>query len=102
MITPHIKSAKKRLTLAIALAVPLFTMSGASTNLHNANCTFEQSADGQQLLQTCVYGHAANSSWLEWFAGNSRSAHYQFIDLFELVNSHKEDNRQVVLKTREG
>lgn len=96
-----IKSAKKRILLAAALAVPLFTMSGASTDLHNANCTVAQNSEGE-LVKSCVSLHAANNNWLQWLAGNSRSSHYQFIDLFELVYSHKNDKAPTALTTREG
>lgn len=102
MIAPFIKNAKRRLILSAALAVPIFTMTGASTDIQNAKCSFATSNDGQ-IVETCVVKHAANNSWLHWLAGSSRSAHYQFIDLFELVYSHKDDNhQQAVIKTREG
>lgn len=96
-----IKSNKKRVILACALAVPLFTMSGASTDIHNANCTVTTNAEGQ-MVKSCVVRHSANNSWLHWLAGSSRSSHYQFIDLFELVYSHKEDKHASVLSAREG
>lgn len=95
------KSGKKRFALTVALAVPLFTMSGASPDLHNANCTKTTGIDGNEIT-TCVVQHSANNSWLEWLAGNSRSSHYQFIDLFELVYSHKDEQATRVINTREG
>jgi hypothetical protein len=88
---------KKRFALAITLAVPLFIMSGASTHFHDGQCTAASQADG-----TCITKQGANKSWLNWFSGGSRSTQFQFIDLFELVNSPKEDTRKTVLPTREG
>ncbi len=92
-------SAKKRLTLAVFLTIPLFITSGASNQFDNTHCTTPAQA-------SCIAKHntanSANSSWLNWFSGGSRSTQFQFIDLFELVHSPKYESTKTVVPTREG
>lgn len=35
----------------------------------------------------CHSSYQANKSWLSWLSGDSRSAHFQFLDLVELIQS---------------
>jgi hypothetical protein len=36
----------------------------------------------------CKVHFQSNQSWLSWLSGNSRSAHFQFLDLVELLHQH--------------
>ena len=92
-------TAKKRLTLAVILAVPLFVTSGVSNNFDNTHCTASAQASCIAKIDT---GNSANSSWLNWLSGGSRSTQFQFIDLFELVHSPKYQPTKTVVPTREG
>jgi hypothetical protein len=87
-------TAKKRLTLAVIFAIPLFVTSGASNQFDNTHCTTSAQA-------TCI-ANSSNSSWLNWLSGGSRSTQFQFIDLFELVHSAKYQPSKTVVPTREG
>jgi hypothetical protein len=92
-------TAKKRLTLAVILSIPLFVTSGASNPFDNAHCSATAQASCTAKLDT---GNSANSSWLNWLSGGSRSTQFQFIDLFELVHSSKYESTKTVVPTREG
>ena len=92
-------TAKKRLTLAVIFSVPLFITSGASNLFDNSHCTASAQANCIAKLDT---GNSANSSWLNWLSGGSRSTQIQFIDLFELVHSPKYQPTKTGVPTREG
>jgi hypothetical protein len=101
MQSKYSHTAKKRLSLAVALAVPLFFISSASEDYHYGHCSTSATAK-TQINSNCLVKSAANNSWLHWFSGQSRSIQFQFIDLFELVHTAEEESAKKVLPTREG
>ena len=101
MQSKYPQTAKKRLSLAVALSVPLFFISGASQDYHYSHCSPAATTNTQANSQ-CLVKSAANNSWLHWFGGQSRSIQYQFIDLFVLIHGTEEKSTKTVLPTREG
>lgn len=95
------KGALLHLPAAIALSVPLFLTSGATSNTNTIQCTSASLANAQTAT-TCLSKHNANDSWVAWFSGSSRSTQFHFIDLLELVHGEKDNSRKVRVPTREG
>ncbi|WP_105258137.1 hypothetical protein [Pseudoalteromonas sp. T1lg88] len=79
-----------------AMIVGTFAIqSGSSLNSETySQCVCDTNAYGEQT-QDCA-NPDGEQSWFAWFAGDSRSAQFHYLDLLELLsrNDNKENARQ--------
>jgi len=59
-----------------------------NANLASACMVVASNLPRNHSAHPCRVSTQSNQSWLSWFSGNSRSAHFQFLDLVELLHQH--------------
>jgi hypothetical protein len=59
-----------------------------AANLASACMAVASNLPRNHSAHPCRVNTQSNQSWLSWLSGNSRSAHFQFLDLVELLHQN--------------
>lgn len=90
----NVNNSIKKINAYIIL-VTLIMLTSASDNQKQRNCLSLDSRLYNQQTQACKGDYQANRNWFAWIMGGSRSPHFHFLDLVELLHSKNNINPSI-------
>ncbi|MEW6983528.1 hypothetical protein AAD001_12830 [Colwelliaceae bacterium 6471] len=90
----NVNNSVKKRNVYLMLAT-LIMLTSASDNHKQRSCLLLDSRLYNQQTQICKGDYLANRNWFAWIMGGSRSPHFHFLDLVELLHSKNNINPSI-------